>query len=185
MLVDIAPSHRSPLGALVCTATLLVELPTMDTPPPRSVLPEGHTATAVGEVVQKKSAAVGSLSAMGVETVVVLPKANAPTENGARVRSTTARLASLSLVTALFRIALAFTAPRASAREVTAPFAMSPLSTRFLPGKAPAVLVRATNSVIMLRASEGEGRFDADRFTVSPFGLRHRTLPNLTRASLA
>jgi hypothetical protein len=146
----------------------------IDTPPPRSVLPAGQTALTVGEVVQLKSAAVGSGSTIGAEMVVVSPRAEAPTENGASVRCTTASLASFLLVTALDAIALAFTAPRASARAVTACLAMSPFQTRFSPGSAPAVLVIATNKVIMLSTSEGEGRFEASRSMESPFRLDQR-----------
>jgi RNA polymerase sigma factor (sigma-70 family) len=51
-----------------------------------------------------------------------------------------------------------------NARLVTAPLAMSPFLTKFLPGRAPAVVVSATNKVIMLRTSEVEGRLDASRF---------------------
>jgi RNA polymerase sigma factor (sigma-70 family) len=59
-----------------------------------------------------------------------------------------------------------------SARDVTAPLAISPFSTKCRPGSAPAVLVMATNSVIMLRTSAGEGRLDADRCIGSPFRLK-------------
>lgn len=56
-----------------------------------------------------------------------------------------------------------------NAAPVTAPFAMSPLRTLSFPGSAPAVLVIASSSVIMLKTSAGDGRLEAIRSMESPF----------------
>jgi RNA polymerase sigma factor (sigma-70 family) len=54
--------------------------------------------------------------------------------------------------------------------EVTAPFARSPLPTLCFPGRAPAWPPSAISTAMTLRTSAGEGRFDASRFMMSPFG---------------